>query len=289
MLPSVPVARLISLTVLALCGFAANSLLCRLALRGGAIDAGTFTLVRLLAGAATLALIARPRAAWAAGSWASGAALAAYAVAFSFAYLALGAGIGAFIVFGSVQATMIGWGAFRGERPTARQWLGIAAALAGLAILTLPGMEAPPLPAALAMAVAGAAWGVYSLRGQGATRPLDATAGNFLRAIPLALLPCIALRAEAGDPRASALGISLALASGAVASGLAYACWYAALPRLAATRAAVLMLSVPVLTAIAAVVLLGEPASARMLAGGAAIVAGIALAIRSRPAAPASR
>jgi drug/metabolite transporter (DMT)-like permease len=286
MLPRVPRSRLVLMTVLALSGFAANSLLCRLALRGSpaAIDAGTFTLVRLLAGVVTLVLIAGPRAAWSSGSWASGAALGAYAIAFSFAYLALGAGVGAFIVFGSVQVTMVGWGVARGDLPSARQWLGMAIAMAGLAILTLPGMEAPPWRAALAMAVAGAGWGVYSLRGRGATRPIAATAGNFLRALPLVLLPSLALRAAAADTSASAYGIALAIASGAVASGLAYACWYAALPGLTATRAAVLMLTVPVLTAIAAIVLLGEPPSARLLGGGVAIVVGLALTIaRRRP------
>jgi drug/metabolite transporter (DMT)-like permease len=279
----VPLARLAVLTILALSGFAANSLLCRLALRGGAIDAGTFTAVRLAAGALMLALIAGPRAAWAARSWASGAALAAYAIAFSYAYLAIGAGIGAFILFGSVQATMIGVSVARGEHPTPRQWLGIALALGGLAMLTLPGAQAPPPLAAGAMAAAGVAWGVYSLRGRGATRPIAATAGNFILALPLAIVPALALRASS-DAHASALGLGLALASGAIASGLAYACWYAALPHIAAARAAVLQLAVPVLTGIAAVGLLGEPASTRLLGGGAAIVLGIALAIlRRRP------
>jgi drug/metabolite transporter (DMT)-like permease len=294
MLGYVRTDKLIMLIALALSGFAANSLLCRIALREGAIDAGTFTVVRFAAGAVVLAVIVGPRVALASGSWASGAALAVYAVAFSYAYLGLGAGVGAFVLFAAVQATMVCGGVIRGERPTPLRSVGIAVAIAGLAVLTLPGSEAPPLAAAAAMATAGAAWGVYSLRGRGASAPAAATAGNFVRTLPLIPLPALALHVMAPDVHATAHGFVLAIVSGAVASGLAYACWYAALQHLAAAHAGVLQLLVPVLTAVLAIALLGEVVSMRLVAGGAVIVVGIGLtlvrrrALSSRPVPPST-
>ena len=205
-------------------------------------------------------------------------ALAAYAVAFSFAYLEISAAAGALILFGAVQLTMIAGGLLRGERPSARQWLGWLLAVAGLVVINAPGLDPPPPLGALLMAVAGVAWGVYSLRGRGVTRPLVATAGNFARSLPIAaLLVAIALATRA---HASAEGIVLAAASGGVASGLGYSLWYAAVPSLGATRAAIVQLSVPVITAIAAIFLLAEPLRPVVAIGGAAIVGGLAIALR---------
>lgn len=274
------------LTTAAMIGFAANSLLCRAALRDGAIDAASFTAIRLATGAVVLVVIVTARRAPDAslrreGTWLSSLALAGYAVAFSYAYLEIGAAAGALVLFGSVQLTMIAGGLLRGERPTPRQWLGWLLAIAGLVVLNAPGLDPPPPAGAALMAVAGIAWGIYSLRGRGITRPLVATAGNFARSVPIAaLLVAIALASRA---HASPLGIALAAASGGLASGLGYSLWYAAVPSLGATRAAVVQLSVPVITAIAAIFLLGEPLRPTVAIGGAAIVGGLALALRAKP------
>src|SRR5690606_1684605 len=267
------------LTALAMVGFAANSLLCRAALRDGAIDAASFTAIRLATGAAVLvALVAARRGSIRGeGTWASMLALAGYAALFSYAYLEIGAAAGALILFGAVQLTMMTGGLVRGERPTPAQWLGWLVALGGLVVINAPGLDPPPPRGALLMAGAGVAWGVYSLRGQGVTRPLAATAGNFTRSLPIAaLLVAVALATHA---HASARGVVLAACSGAIASGLGYSLWYAAVPSLGATRAAIVQLSVPVLTALAAVVLLAEPLRTNVIVGGAAIVGGLALAL----------
>jgi len=279
--------RLALLTLAALTAFAANSVLARLALRGGAIDAASYSAIRLVAGAITLGLIvaAHGRRPAAGGSWGSGALLAAYAIPFSFAYLALTTGTGALILFGSVQLTMIGAGLAVGERPPATTWLGAALAAAGLVALVLPGLAAPPLGAAALMAVAGVAWGAYSLVGRGATEPLLATGGNFLRAAPLGLaaLAAAVLLAPAAH-RVTAPGAALATASGALASGLGYVAWYAALPGLTRTQAALTQPAVLVLAAAAGVILLGEPLTLRLVLSGAAILAGIALVVLPRRA-----
>ena len=275
-------------TALALIGFAANSLLCRAALRGGAIDAASFTAVRLVAGAVVLAAIVAVGSRRSgtgtgtrgAGTWGSALALTAYAIAFSVAYLEMTAGTGALILFGAVQVTMIAVGVARGDRPSLLEWLGIALALAGLAALTAPTLHAPPPLAAALMAAAGVAWGVYTLRGRGVTRPLAATAGNFLRSVPLAA--AIAAVGVALGPHTTAAGVTLAVASGAIASGVGYSLWYAAVPALGGTRAAVIQLAVPVLAAALAIPLLGERPTLVLALGGAAIVGGIALAILGR-------
>lgn len=267
------------LTAAAMLGFAANSLLCRAALRGGAIDAASFTAIRLATGAIVLVTIvtARKSSVRGEGTWASMLALAAYAVGFSYAYLEVGAAAGALILFGTVQLTMIMGGLVRGERPGTQQWLGWLVAIAGLVVINAPGLDPPPARGAALMAGAGIAWGIYSLRGRGVTRPLVATAGNFARSVPIAaLFVAIALATNA---HASPAGIALAAASGGIASGLGYSLWYAALPALGATRAAVVQLSVPVITALFAVVLLAEPLRTNVLIGGAAIVGGLALAL----------
>lgn len=276
--------RIALLTAAALVAFAGNSLLCRLALAGREIDAASFTAIRIASGAIVLAVLAMPRGGGAlrAGQWGSAAALFGYAAPFSYAYLELGAGIGALILFGAVQTTMLGVAIARGERPRPLVWLGLAVALGGLVALAAPGTTAPdPLAAAL-MAGAGIAWGVYSLRGRAGTGdPLVATAGNFLRAAPFAVVLVVAASAFARldvSPR----GAGFALASGALASGLGYSLWYAALRGLAATEAAVLQLLVPVLAAAGGVVLLGESVSVRLALAAAAILGGVALAIRNR-------
>ena len=271
------------LTCAALLGFAANSLLCRMALAPRLIDASTFTAVRLLAGAAMLALLVRKgpaaRQVRGAGSWASAAALVGYAILFSLAYGRIGAGIGALILFGAVQLTMIAGGLLRQERPRAGEWLGLAVALGGLVALTLPGQDVPDLLGACLMAAAGVAWGIYSLRGKGGSAPLAATASNFARSVPFAL---VALAVGAAVGHASARGLAFAAASGALASGVGYTLWYSALRGLTSTRAAIVQLAVPVIAASAAVPLLGEPITARLLGAGAAVLAGIGGAIASR-------
>ncbi len=267
------------LTGAALIGFAANSLLCRRALGMGLIDAASFTTVRLASGAAALTLIhfalrgARPRG----GSWLSAAMLFAYAASFSAAYLSIGAGIGALLLFGAVQTTMLAWAVARGERPRPRQWVGIALALAGLAWLALPGSHLPDRAGAALMLGAGAAWGIYSLKGRGARDPLAITAHNFARTMPFTLaLSLSTFRAAHASPA----GIGLAIASGAIASGVGYSLWYAALPFLSATRAAAVQLAVPIVAAGGAVLILGEQITPRLLASGAAILVGVWLAIR---------
>lgn len=276
-------------TGLALLGFAGNSLLCRGALRAGEIDPASFTSIRLAAGALTLAVLVRLRAAPAPpspGSFASAFALFAYAVAFSFAYVRLESGAGALLLFGAVQLTMVGWGLAHGERLGAREWLGLVAALGGLLLLTLPTVSSPPPAAAASMMLAGASWGVYSLRGRGTSDPLAATAANFARAAPLALLlSLLAVGAAAsrasiglGSPHVSARGVAYALASGALASGVGYSLWYAALRELPATRAGIVQLAVPVVAAVGGVVLLGEHVTGRLALATLAILGGIALA-----------
>jgi drug/metabolite transporter (DMT)-like permease len=271
--------RLFLLTLLALLAFAGNSLLCRLALRDTAIDPATFTSIRIVSGALALWLIVRWRdgAQPLAGSWLSALALFAYAAAFSFSYVSLTAATGALLLFGAVQATMIGYGRWRGDRLRGWQPVGFILAVAGLVGLLLPGLQAPPLHGSLLMLLAGVAWGVYSLRAKGSGDPLRVTAGNFVRAIALAALLSAATFASA---RIDAVGVAYAIASGALASGVGYTLWYMALPHLAAWRAALLQMTVPVITAIAASVFLAEVITPRLLASAALVTAGVALSIR---------
>ena len=265
------------LTAAAMLAFAANSVLCRIALAQTTIDAATFTTVRLVAGAVTLWIIAMARRRPLAGSWTSAGALYAYAIGFSLAYISLGAATGALLLFASVQATMIGWGLARGERFRTVQLAGLALALAGLVGLLLPGAAAPaPLGAAL-MIGAGIAWGVYSLRGKGQGDPTAVTAGNFARAVPMAAISsAIAIPWFSFD----APGVAYAIASGAIASGVGYAIWYSALPGLRATTAATVQLSVPAIAALGGVVFLGETLTLRLVLASAAILGGIALVVR---------
>ncbi len=275
--------RAIALTAITMTFFAANSVLARAALREGLTDAGTFTAVRLLAGAVMLAVVIGLRresmqAVQASGSWAPAVALVTYAIAFSYAYLSLEAGVGALILFAAVQLTMIGVGIIRGERPQAAEWLGLAVAVSGLVYLLSPGLAAPPLGGASVMALSGIAWGSYSLLGRGADSPALATASNFLRAAPIALA-LLLLVAVSVASRASSQGLQLAIISGAVTSGLGYILWYAALKGLTATRAAIVQLSVPVLAALGGVVFVGEQLTLRLAISAAAILGGVALAL----------
>ena len=272
-----------ALTALVMAAFAANSVLARLALVETATGAGTFTFIRLLAGALVLATLVRVQGRRLGGSWASAFALFAYAAAFSFAYLDLATGTGALLLFGAVQLTMIGWGQVNGERLGGVAWLGVALAAGGLVWLMLPGVTAPPLGPALLMALAGASWGAYSLRGRGSADPAADTAGNFLRAVPLgfAALIAAALTSEMGAS-ADWEGLGLAALSGGVTSGLGYALWYRVLPALRAASAATVQLSVPVLAAFGGLLLVGEPVTARLAVAAALTLGGIALVVRSR-------
>lgn len=277
-------ALVAALTSVALLGFAANSLLCRLALRNGAIDAASFTAVRIASGAAMLLLLHRLRGARAvAGDWRSALALFVYAAAFSLAYVSIPAGAGALLLFGSVQATMIARGLLLGESPHWYEWCGLLLACTGIVVLLAPGLSAPPLGGGLAMMAAGIAWGVYSLRGRRSRDAIAATAGNFLRALPLSLLLVLAARlagehATMLEQRLTATGLAEAALSGALASGLGYAVWYTVLPSLTAMRAAVVQLAVPILVAAAGVALLGEHAGLRLVACAALTLGGVALA-----------
>jgi drug/metabolite transporter (DMT)-like permease len=273
------VGKTAALTALAMIAFAANSLLCRDALRTHAIDAASFTLIRLASGALVLSLLVRLRKApaKAARNLPSAAALFAYAIAFSIAYLKLPTGTGALVLFGSVQTTMIAAGIRAGERHNPAVWIGISVALAGLVGLTFPGLGAPDPIGALLMAIAGIAWGIYSLRGRGSPDPLAATATNFAWSLPLAVGAFAAGLASA--PHASTRGVLLAAASGAIASGIGYSIWYTALRGLTATRAAVIQLSVPVIAAAGGVLLLGEAISTRLVVSTVAILGGVAFVL----------
>jgi drug/metabolite transporter (DMT)-like permease len=271
-----PAAHTLALTAAAMLAFAGNSLLCRLALQHSGIDPASFTTVRLLSGAVVLWALVRWRGQRPAGDWGSAAALFVYAAAFSFAYLSLSAGTGALLLFGAVQATMLGWGLWRGQRLGRGQTAGLVLALGGLVALLLPGATAPPAVGALLMTAAGVAWGVYSLRGRGAGDPTAVTAGNFVRAGALAVpLGLAGLPGATLDPT----GLLWALCSGAVTSGLGYAIWYAALKGLQPTSSASVQLSVPVLTALGGVVLLSEPVTLRLALCSLAILGGIAWVI----------
>jgi len=269
-------ARIVLLTALAMLAFAGNSLLCRIALKQTSIDAASFTTIRLMSGALMLGLLLRWRGRSAGGNWPSAFALFVYAAGFSFAYVRLSAATGALLLFGAVQATMIGYGVWRGERLLRLQLVGFLLALGGLVGLMLPGLAAPPLVSALLMLGAGLAWGIYSLRGKGAGDPTQVTAGNFLRAVPITAALSLLMVNELSLDRA---GVGYAVLSGALTSGLGYAIWYQALPTLKATQAAIVQLSVPVLTAVGGIVLLGEPITWRMALASGAILGGIALVI----------
>ena len=270
--------RIIALTSFAMMAFAGNSLLCRFALTQTGMDAASFTTIRLISGAVMLWLVVRMsrRTHTGEGNWLSALALFVYAAGFSFAYVSLPAATGALLLFGAVQATMIGYGIWMGERLLRLQFVGLVLAFGGLVGLLLPGLSAPPLYGSLLMLSAGVAWGIYSLRGKSAGDPTKVTAGNFLRAVPIAAV--LSLFIFNGTSLDTA-GFWYAVSSGALASGMGYAIWYTALPALKATNAATVQLSVPVLAALGGIGLLGEPVTLRFVLASIAILGGIALVI----------
>ncbi|MCZ2103110.1 MAG: DMT family transporter [Comamonadaceae bacterium] len=273
------------LTTIAMLAFAANSVLARLALSTASIDPLAYTGIRLTAGALVLAAIAGWRArgargaaprAWLGGGWAGAFSLALYAVTFSIAYVMVPTGPGALILFASVQIGMLAWAVWRGDRPAPLVWVGMALAFAALVYLVSPGLVAPPLAGAALMAVAGVAWGAYCLVGRGSQSPLADSAGNFVRGAPAGVV-LIAVGVLRMAPQLE--GVLLALASGAIASGLGYIIWYSALPHLSRSRAALVQLTVPAIAAAGGVVFIGEAVTARLVIATAGITGGVALAL----------
>ena len=262
-----------------MCAFAANSVLCRIALRAGEIDPASFTLIRIASGAAVLVPLALFQGRFSfktAGSWLSSLGLVGYAAFFSFSYVQIDAGIGALTLFLVVQLTMIGWNRFEGKRLDGWERSGLVIALAGLGLLTLPGNDTPALRGLILMAIAGVCWGAYSLRGRGAKAPIALTAGNFLKGVPAAAL----VFAFYGGSQASAKGALLAAASGALTSGLGYSLWYTVLPRMTTSRAAIAQLSVPALTVIGGVLFLGEIWTIEKAVSASLMFSGVVLAVR---------
>ena len=276
--------RTAALTTVAVLAFATNSLLCRLALGQKLIDPASFAAVRMVTGAMTLALVALPR--WrtvgrSTGDWRSAAALFVYMAFFSFAYLSLSAGTGALILFGAVQLTMFAAGLRHGERFPLLSWAGFTLAVIGLVLLVLPGISAPDPMGAVLMAVAGVAWGYYSLIGRRVTDPLEATANNFIYSVPLVIALSVVFL---GQFKAGWRGLAFAGASGVVASGLGYVAWYAALKGLSAIRAATVQLSVPFLAACGGALLLSEQVTLRLVLASCMTLGGIAIVVAQRRA-----
>lgn len=283
-----PTSQTILLTGVAMGAFAANSLLCRMALGAGLIDAGSFASLRTMAGALTLAALltvrGNPRSAFGANHWRTGAMLFTYMVFFTFAYRSLSAGTGALILFGAVQLTMFMAALRSGEGFSPVSWGGLALAVAGLVYLVSPGLTAPDPLGALLMTVAGVAWGLYSLLGRSAGDPLTATAGAFIAALP-AVLAVSAVAGAFNDVHIEATGALLAIASGAIASGLGYVVWYAALRGLTAARAAIVQLSVPVIAAFGGILFIGEDITLRLILASIATLGGVAIVLAQRTAA----
>jgi len=279
--------RIFLLTTFAMIAFAGNSLLCRLALKNEGIDAASFTIIRLISGALVLWFLIRPGKSTQVGkgSWMSGLALFVYAAGFSFAYLNLSAAMGALLLFGSVQITMIVYGIWKGERLKGIALIGFLISLAGFVGLLSPGIAAPPLLAALLMSISGIAWGVYSLRGKNEGDPLQVTAGNFVRASVIGAVFCIVIYSWMMPPDLPGFsGVIYAVCSGAITSGLGYAIWYSVLPTLKTTTAAIVQLSVPAIAAMGGVLLLHEPVGLRLVLASIAILGGIALFVSRRRA-----
>ena len=282
-IPDLNPFRTFCLTVFALVAFAANSVLCRLALGEGSIDAASFTIIRLLSGAvvllAILQLTGKKSLAPAKGSWSAALMLFIYAGAFSFAYISLDTGTGALILFGAVQLTMISAAVLSGDRLHLSEWTGIAIAFAGFVYLVLPSATTPSFSGFILMTSAGIAWGIYTLMGRRSASPLSDTAYNFTRTLPLLIVMGLFFIQGA---QLSAKGILLAVLSGAIASGIGYTIWYMALQGLSATLAAVSQLSVPVIAALGGVVFISESISFRFMLASAMILGGIALVVLGR-------
>ncbi len=276
-----PRIHIIVLTSLAMAAFAGNSLFCRFALKHTGIDAASFTTIRLISGALMLWLVVQMKHGkqTGEGSWLSAFALFAYAAGFSFAYVSLPAATGALLLFGAVQMTMIGYGVWVGERLQKLQMIGLVLAFGGLVGLLLPGLSASPLYGSILMLGAGVAWGIYSLRGKSAGNPIRVTAGNFLRAVPIAAVLSVLLL---NDTSLDGAGFWYAVLSGALASGIGYAIWYTALPAMKAINAATVQLSVPIIAALGGIVFLGEAVTLHLVLASIAILGGIALVILER-------
>ncbi len=282
-----PSLRTLSLAMVTMTLFAANSLLARLALREGVIDAVSFTAVRISAGAAILTVIVTARQGGISairdnGSRRAALALYGYAITFSFAYLSLNAGTGALILFGAVQITMLAAGIVRGERPQLLEWIGLCLAFGGLVYLVSPGLTAPSPLGAASMAASGAAWGCYSLAAKRVRAPIAATAGNFARATPMAGVTLAVIWATR-PTHASWIGLAVAAISGALTSGVGYVIWYVVLEDLRTSRAAIVQLTVPVIAAVAGVLLLDEHMTWRLVLASVSVLGGVALALSGKP------
>lgn len=275
-------ARTISFTVLALIAFAANSVLCRLALGDRTIDASSFTVIRLLSGAIVLFLIIKIKnksEVSTKGSWSASLMLFLYAITFSFAYITLDTGTGALILFGSVQITMILLSILSGNRLHVTEWLGVMVSFLGFVYLVLPGITTPSMFGFMLMTVAGIAWGIYSLKGKGSTNPVIDTAYNFLRTIPFVIILAVLAFNKMSY---SSTGILLAVLSGAIASGIGYAIWYSALRGLSTVQAAVVQLLVPVIAAFGGVIFVSEAITLRLTVSAMLILGGILLVVLGR-------
>jgi drug/metabolite transporter (DMT)-like permease len=278
------VLRTAAVTTVALMAFASNSILCRLALAPGTIDATMFTTVRLVSGAATLLIIAFTTGRVnrrGAGNWISGAMLFLYAICFSLAYINLNIATGALILFCAVQLTMIITAIATGERPQPLQWLGLVAALGGFIYLVFPGLEAPSTWGSVLMTVSGVAWGIYTLRGRGNADPISATTDNFVRSVPFILVLSLVMLDGA---HATRRGVILAIVSGAITSGIGYVIWYEALRGLTATRAATVQLTVPIIAALGGVLFMSEAVSLRLAVAAAAVLGGVGLVLAGKEA-----
>lgn len=277
--------RILFYTLVSLFAFAGNSVLCRLALGEEAIDAASFTSIRLLSGIIFLAVLLKltsgADSSSSKGSWSASLMLFIYAVAFSFAYVSLETGTGALILFGLVQMTMISIGLYQGNKLHAMEWFGVLLAFSGLVYLMMPGLGAPSLNGFILMAVAGIAWGIYTLAGKGSTNPINDTAYNFYRTLPFVFVLTLVTFQQA---ELSNKGILLAILSGALASGLGYAIWYMALKGLSGTQAAVVQLFVPVIAAIGGVVFADEAFSLRLALSALLILGGILAVVLGRHA-----
>ena len=271
-----------AVTLVCMIFFAANSLLCRMALFGTGMDAVSYTVLRSVSAAAVLCLLTRLRGERALrfGSWSAALALFAYMACFSWAYVNLPAAAGALIIAVAVQTSMVGAGVILGQRPSRAQALGIALAMTGLVYLLLPGLDAPPLWPSAIIFLSGVSWAVYTLLGRRNSAPVAATAGNFVRCLPLALLLLVGdvvagTGAGGGGPALPLAGVLCALAAGGIASALGYVLWYFVLPRLSVPTAAVVQLSVPLITALGGALFMGEPLTLRLGISTAAILGGI--------------
>ena len=280
-IPAKPASlRVAALTTLALVAFAGNSVLCRFALKDGSIDAASFSTVRLVSGAVALLIILyisnRGTRSDSYGSWLSSAMLFLYAVCFSFAYISLDTGMGALILFGMVQATMVTGALWAGDRPAVAEWIGWLLAVLGFVYLVSPGLTAPSPTGSVLMGIAGIAWGVYSLRGRKEPFALAGTTYNFVRSVPLVI---VVSAVSLSDLHLSANGIVLAVLSGAITSGVGYAIWYTVLRSISSMRAAMVQLSVPILAAAGGVLFLAEAVSPRLVVSALLILGGIFFAI----------